>query len=190
MGEFQRQIKDFFGQLCVSQKKISSFLETDSVKYRSFLTEHGGKTINYQKDLRTKVGHRGIVIIIAKIIVTSKAPSGEMFVLAQKDGDKISIPSEIALEWRYHAKTAIEPPVLSAYNKLFAMLGGYYTIELSRIGEKTSTVLYGRDIVYENVNFYKAEISYDLLEKTEKRGVWQKVLIPENDPQELIEYFS
>ena len=181
MEEFQRKIESFFSELGLSGKKTKAFLESGSKDYRSFLIQKGAKRIRYQKDLRTVVHHRGLVLPGEKVIIASTTSEGERVALAQKgDNNQIVFPSEGIEEWLYFGKTAIEPPTLAAYHKLFEVVGKNLDLNLEYIGEKTTTIVQAnRDIVYDISMFYKAEIPYDVLKRIEKEGKWKILLLSE-----------
>lgn len=173
MNEFQRQVKEFFTQLGVSEKKISSFLESGSKDFRQFLISKKARRLGYQKDVRKACGHRGLVNIKENVVITSTNEAGILISLAQ---DIISgqcvYPSEGTVEWLYHSKTAIEPPILSAYHKLFEIVKDL-DVTLEYFGEKTSTIVQeNRDIIYEISLFYKAHLPRDEYEKIAKRNNW------------------
>ena len=179
MNEFQRKIASFFSELGVSGKKTQAFLESGSKNYRSFLTQKGARKLGYQKDLRSAVRHRGLILPGVKLIITATTPEGYHVILAQESEDQeLTYPSDCVAEWLYFSKTAIESPTLVAYRKLFEIIGENldFEPELSYIGEQTTTRVENRDIIYDISLFYKVEVSYDVIQKVESKGKWRGFL--------------
>lgn len=183
MNGFQRKVEEFFTELGVSERKIKSFLESDAKDYRSFLNKKGARKLNYQRDLRNSVRHRGLVLTEEKLVITSVTPNGDKVALAQElENGQITFPSEGIVEWLYSNKhTAIEPPVLAAYHKLFEIVGNNIDLELEYFGEKTTTIVSeNKDIVYCISLFYEAYIPYEVFERVSRNKKWKVISITEN----------
>ena len=175
MEEFHRKVEEFFSELGISGKKTISFLESGKKDFRAFITQKGGRILNYQKDLRNTVKHRGLILPRAVLVITSIAPDGEIVALGQKsDNDLVLFPTEDTIEWLYYSKTAVESPKLAAYLRLFKIIGNDIKVYLEYVGERTTTkIKENKDIIYDMSMFYKTEIPFDMLKATEKRGNWK-----------------
>ena len=185
MNEFQRKVEEFFTELVVSGKKISSFLESGEKDYRNFLIPKKGRRLGYLQDVRKACGHRGLVNLCEKLVITSTNEAGDLVALAEEDKNGLDYPSEWIVEWLYHGKTTIEPPILAAYHKFYEVVKGIDVgdITLQYFGEKTSTITQeNRDITYEISLFYRAHVPYDIFQKIEKKKRWKVIALPENTP--------
>ena len=180
MEEFRKKVESFFSELGLSSKKTTAFLESGSKDYRAFLSQKGARKLGYQKDLRSAVRHRGLILPGVKLIITAITPEGYQVVLAQESEHKeLTFPSDGIAEWLYFGKTAIESPTLAAYRKLFEVIGKNIDFDpkLTYMGEQTSTcVQENRDIIYEISLFFKAEVPYELIQKVESKGKWRGFL--------------
>ena len=182
MNEFQQKVQEFFDDLGVAKKKTQSFLASGSKNYRKFLNQKEGIRYNYQKDVRNAVHHRGLVLLEEKVVVTTFSPDGEHLAIAQEYEDgHIDYPTEGIVEWFYHRKATIEPPLLAAYHKLFEIVGGNNDLELTFIGEKTASIVReNRDIDYMVSLYYGVEIPFEMFEKIVKHPKWQSIQLCEN----------